>query len=76
MWGGRACDGVRALARVLGVEGSEDSRWARRYGCGESLAKVARGKVRVGWEAAGVVIVAFWRAVAGGWSGMPLIQMG
>jgi hypothetical protein len=46
MRGRRDCEGARPFVRVEGMEGSEGLRLARRKGCGESLAKVARGKVR------------------------------
>lgn len=55
--GGRKSEGVRPLGRMgLRVEVS-GSRWARRKGAGESLAKVWAGKVRLFWVVSEVVAV-------------------
>lgn len=42
---------VRPFARLEREDLEAGWRWARRYGCGESLAKVSRGKERVDWGA-------------------------
>lgn len=47
MWGVRNCVGDRPFAREGGVVFVLGWRWARRYGCGESLANVSRGNDRV-----------------------------
>ncbi len=55
--GERNSKGVRPLGRMgLRVEVS-GSRWARRKGAGESLAKVWAGKVRLFWVVSEVVAV-------------------
>lgn len=62
-FGGRACRGCRPLARADGVELEEEAsgggcRFARRYGCGESFAKVALESVRLLLLFGVVVVVA------------------
>ena len=52
--GARNWEGRRPLGRWMGVFGVLGWRWARRKGCGESLAKVARGKDSEGGESAGL----------------------
>ena len=42
--GVRHCCGERPLGRVGEADEDVGSRWARRYGAGDSLAKVAGGK--------------------------------
>jgi hypothetical protein len=56
MCGVRNWVAIRPFARVGREDVELGWRWARRYGWGESLAKVSRGKERVDWGAVEAMI--------------------